>query len=356
MGSMSGDGLRPAGFFALRSPLLPFDELRAWSDGLRAPAVVDNPPQLEQALGADRAMLADRLLATWQRPEVREAVFLASPELDAALERATPGESLDKARRGLVAYFARMAGRATPFGLFAGCSVGALQESTTLEMGAREGYARHTRLDMDYLSVLVKALEADAEVRSSLRYRPNSSLYRAGGRLHYAEGRVDGAGRSYHLVALEETPELGATLERAAAEAGAGLHELAAALVDAQISLADAQAFVEELVHDQVLVSDLGPSVTGDEAIHGMIERLAGQPAVAARLAEVEAGAIRAADGAGRLWRGVPGDGARLSRPRRAARRGPRSHWHGPWRCRCAAIGRGSYALWPDRARGACRR
>src|SRR4029079_16597226 len=128
-----------------RSPLLPFDELRAWSEGLCAPAAVGDAARLEGALNADRAVLTERLLAIWRRPEVREAVFLASPELDAALERATPGESRDKALRSLVAYVALMASRATPFGLFAGCSVGSLQPATRLELGPRSGYGRHTR-------------------------------------------------------------------------------------------------------------------------------------------------------------------------------------------------------------------
>src|SRR5262245_46848109 len=126
------DGLQPAGFFALRTPLLPFDELLAWSDGLRAPAA-NTAPEIDSALRADRAVLTSRLLAAWARPEVREAVFVASPELDAALERSAQ----EKAQRGLVAYFARMAGRATPFGLFAGCSVGEVQRCTNLELGGR---------------------------------------------------------------------------------------------------------------------------------------------------------------------------------------------------------------------------
>ena len=79
------DGMQQSGFFALRSPLLAFDELRAWSEGLSAPHLVGDAA----ALRADRAQLTERLLAIWRRPEVREAVFLASPELDA-------GRSVDR--------------------------------------------------------------------------------------------------------------------------------------------------------------------------------------------------------------------------------------------------------------------
>jgi hypothetical protein len=154
---------------------------------------------------------------------VREAVFLGSPELNAGLVRgeaaSETGDSVyarHRALRSFVAYFARMCARATPFGLFAGCSVGAFGPRSHMTLPPVHDYQRHTRLDMDYLSALVMALETDPEVRSALRYTPNSSLYPAGGRLHYMESRIGTHGRSYHLVAVDQTPELTRTLANAA--------------------------------------------------------------------------------------------------------------------------------------------
>jgi thiopeptide-type bacteriocin biosynthesis protein len=275
---------RPSGLFVMRTPLLPFEELEAWGEALAAPhALADGEDGggLEAALAADRALLQDRLRGAWVRPEVREAVFLASPDLCEALDR-WAGEDGDggdnaKAVRSFVAYLARMAGRATPFGLFSGCSTGAVGRQTRLALAGRETYRRHTRPDMDYLSALVEALERDPGVRDTLRYAPNSSLYRAGGRLRYAESRLDKTGRSYHLVALDATDYLQVTLERAEAAGGAGLGDLAAALVDGNVGAGEAREFVDELVGSQVLVSDLGPDVTGAEAIHGLIARLSEQ-------------------------------------------------------------------------------
>src|SRR5438874_11142848 len=99
------DSLQPSGFFVLRTPLLPFDEWGAWGGELRAPRALGDPVRLEAALTADRALLTDRLRATWRRPLIREAVFLASPELDAALERSAERAEDDgsaRALRGLV--------------------------------------------------------------------------------------------------------------------------------------------------------------------------------------------------------------------------------------------------------------
>src|SRR3954470_17833074 len=71
----------PSGFFAFRTPLLPFEELEAFSAGLEAPGAAGDPEALEAALAADRERLRSRLAALADRPEVLEAVFLASPSL-----------------------------------------------------------------------------------------------------------------------------------------------------------------------------------------------------------------------------------------------------------------------------------
>jgi hypothetical protein len=259
--------LLPSGFFVLRTPLLPFDVLQDWS----------------RDAGGSVTELRSRLWSLWRQPAVREAVFLASPELDAALRRADAGaaevsdsanEAHHRALRSFVAYFSRMCARATPFGLFAGCSVGTLRTgSSQLSLPPRRDYQRHTRLDMDYLSALVLALESDSEVRNTLRYTPNSSLYPAGGRLHYVESRLGAHGRSFHLVAVDETPELTRTLANAAD--GLTLDELARALVTDSVSFAEAHEFMDELATSQVLVSELALDVTGAEPIHGTIARLA---------------------------------------------------------------------------------
>src|SRR6202023_2009096 len=69
----------------------------------------------------------------------------------------------------------------------------------------------------------------------------------------------------------------------ARARGGALAADLAAALVTAdgataevEISREDADAFLTELIDSQVLVSDLSPPVTGPEAIHDLVDHLAG--------------------------------------------------------------------------------
>ena len=237
----------PSGFFVFRTPLLPFEELERWSEGLEAAAVLtDHPEDLEQALAADRERLRTRLRELCARPEILEALFLASPSLVDGLPlwlNQPDSKKGQRVERVLVRYFYRMAARATPFGLFSGCSVGALPAAETrLAVGPRAGYERHTRLDMDYLFALCEDLGRDPGIREGLLYRPNSSLYRAAGRLRYAEARLVKKVRSHHLVAVDPTEYLQETLQRATE--GARISDLAAALVssdpDGEITIEDA--------------------------------------------------------------------------------------------------------------------
>jgi lantibiotic biosynthesis protein len=270
-----GQQFTPSGFFVLRTPLLPFEELAAWSEGLEAVGSLGDRQGLEAALERDQARLRARLLAAVSRPEVREAVFLASPSLDEALEvwqkdpDSKQGRKLEPA---VVSYFSRAAARATPFGLFAGCTTGTIDAQTRLHLQAREGYRRHSRLDTDYLWALAEALERDPQLRKVFLHEPNSSLYEAAGRLRLAEARLGDNGRSYHLVAVDKSPYLTAALERA--QGGATLEAVAEVLVDDDISQAEAEEYVAELADNQLLVTDARPLVTGEEPVHGLVATL----------------------------------------------------------------------------------
>jgi thiopeptide-type bacteriocin biosynthesis protein len=276
---LDGADFEPHGFFLLRTPLLPVDELEAWSRGLRAPAAAGDPAALQAAIAADRNALRGWLRELLTRPAVIEGLHLATPALLEALEewrRDPDGKKGRRAEEALVRYAYRMAARATPFGIFAACTTGRVDTRNRLILAPQRSYRRHSRLDMGYLFALAEELNQDRELRRSLRYRPNSSIYRAAGRLRYAESRLNGPKINYHLVAVEPDAFLDAALERAAD--GATPDEIAAVVAasdpDGEISLDDAAGYVAELIDSQLLVSELWPSLTGPGAVHGLIETL----------------------------------------------------------------------------------
>jgi thiopeptide-type bacteriocin biosynthesis protein len=292
-----------SGFFLMRTPLLPIDDFLAWSASLSAPGDAGDPARLSRALASDRRALRRSLAAIVARPEVREAIFLASPILhgaiDAWLENADSRHGR-KVERALVRYFSRMTARATPFGLLAGCSVGKVGTSVHLSLASRARYTRRTRVDMSAFSFLTRRLAADGRLWRELRFFPNSTLYRCGSRYRYVEAG-NGLPPSYRLVAIDATPYVDAVLERAAP--GAQFAALVGSLlaIDSDLRREDAERFLAELLENEILEPDLTCPLTGSPPLEWLIRRLAASAPTAQRaerLSGVRA-AIEALDAGG---------------------------------------------------------
>ncbi|HKF20550.1 MAG TPA: lantibiotic dehydratase [Candidatus Angelobacter sp.] len=239
-----------------------------------------NGGDLASATASDRKLLRTRLQQFVERPEVKEALWLASPDFFSLLsvwKQAPEGEKGQRLEQSLYRYVARMTSRPTPFGLFAGCSVGKIGAETQLKMGPRAAYWRRSRLDMEYLCNLAQKISSDPLLQPQFVFRPNTSLYLAAGRYHHAQSYLSDDVRSYRLIATEPTRYLADTLERGSA--GATAESLASALVrdNTAITMEEALEYVLQLIESQILVSDLVPAITGPEPIEDMLAQLDGK-------------------------------------------------------------------------------
>ena len=284
------------GFFVLRTPLLPAATLARF-------AAPDDPPPdgeaLEAWLARERTRERAELRAVLERADVREALLVASPSLFDSLTTGQTAPDSPHARAieaAVFRYVQRMSARPTPFGLFAGLTLGTLGDRTELALGAATGYRRHTRLDNDYLETITQSLALDPALRPSLAFEPNTSIYRAADRVRFIETRRSADGRRYVLAAVDPVAALDAVL--AAAAGGRTLAELAAAVIgdNPEIELDEALDFIEELVDTGLLQPRLAPSVTGPEPAHGIIAELGAHPAAATlRVAQIQLAALDAA-------------------------------------------------------------
>ncbi|MDP6958520.1 MAG: lantibiotic dehydratase, partial [Planctomycetota bacterium] len=113
-----------------------------------------------------------------ERPEIREAVYVASPSLESGLDfwrRAPESKKGRKVERSLLSYLLRMSSRSTPFGLFAGCSVGRVGGRTSLRLDGIEECRRRTHLDMTFLGALCVELNRDERIRWGQTYTFNEA-------------------------------------------------------------------------------------------------------------------------------------------------------------------------------------
>jgi len=240
--------LKASGFFVMRAPLLPLEEL----DKLRA------DPTYWTTLAA--------------RSEVREALHLASPGL---MRRLAAGNPDDRVAASVTAYLVRMCTRATPFGLFAGCATGVVGEETALVVDGPEGTARHSRPDTEVLASLVERLLADPSTRQAMVVEPNSSRYHAAGGMRLIESRLKDGRRSHHLVVVEDDSPLRCALD--AAEGGCAVGRVVDAVqAHAGVGADEARDYVDALVEAHVLTAVAEPAVTGAEPLAHLQSSLSG--------------------------------------------------------------------------------
>jgi hypothetical protein len=204
-----------------------------------------------------------------------EALYLASPELyyksKMLAEKKLPSRDEHKLLNTLVNYLNRMRSRCTPFGLFAGCTVvnWASENNIVLEHDIKK---RHTRLDMHYLCALAQYLSQAPFLKNKLRYFSNSSYYQIGDEIRYIEYSYTEGRRVHQISCVGASPLLLKLLEKS--RTGLQVRQIEALLVEEQVAEEEAHEFVEELINAQLLASELEPTITGNEFIVQLLDKL----------------------------------------------------------------------------------
>ncbi|HRI80028.1 MAG TPA: lantibiotic dehydratase [Cyclobacteriaceae bacterium] len=224
------------------------------------------------------------LYQTYQNKYINDALFLASPTLHTQLEKRINGKPLPPAEEdqlvvSLTRYLLRMSTRCTPFGLFAGCTMGVWKKENNIRLSLPGYFIRHTRPDMDYLCQLAQNLSQLSGIKEFILYYPNNSHYVAGESIRFADYYYREKTRFHRLAAVERTDYLDRILQ--GAKNGAVLDDLVSLLTDDEVSCEEALDFLCELVDGKLLVSELDGNTTGTEMLDRMIailRRLAHSP------------------------------------------------------------------------------
>jgi hypothetical protein len=208
---------------------------------------------------------------------ISEAIFLASPIFHEQLMKWLNNElsvqkDIDQLIYTITKYLMRMGSRCTPFGLFAGYSLGKIGDQSNIELEKSNCYYGHLRLDMNYLCSLAMDLAKIPEIKKQIKYYSNSSIYNSGDNLRYVEYQYINSHRTHFIVGIENSEYVAQILQ--VAENGASIKEFANLLVDEEISLQEAESFIDELIESQLLISELEPSVTGLEFLDQIINTL----------------------------------------------------------------------------------
>lgn len=196
--------------------------------------------------------------------EMQEAILLASPDLYAEMQRWLAGKILanDKLLNTLYKYTARMSSRCTPFGHFAGISTGKIvpqAEKATIHRNGEDTIKY--RLDMQCVAALAQKISVDPDIRSQLIYFLNSTIYRQGDQYKFYQSRNHLGSPQHFLSAVSLTTPIEYILS--AARDGISHQELVENICAKGAPIKQAILFINQLIENQILVSELQPTVTG---------------------------------------------------------------------------------------------
>ena len=238
-----------------------------------------------------------------QNPLIQEAIFLASPVLHDEIDKFLSGyftkeKDIEKMKNAVLRYFSRMTSRCTPFGLFAGFSMGKFTDAENRKQKAESDemmirldgkminnnshisnlisqislpslatYQRYTRLDMHYLCALAQDIGKNVWIQQNVKYYPNTSLYVLGNKLRYVEYFYKESRRVHKISSVDFSEYLDYILNFT--QKGTTFQELVSKVINLlpedNISAEEATYFITELINNQILVNDLEPEITGKD-------------------------------------------------------------------------------------------
>ncbi len=220
----------------------------------------------------------EKLNEIFSKDFFKEAIYLASPDLNKRLEKFGNNSFLNKEqyfnlKNTFQKYFNRMSTRCTPFGLFSGVGIGKFDNENYFPKYYSEWLKiRETKPDMHFLVSLSKYLLSIPYIKNEVLFFPNNSIYKIGKKIRYIEyANIDGK-REYIISTVPLSCELERVLNFS--QKGKKLSEITSLIVNSEISKEEVSEYISEVVDSQILVSEFEPNVAGTNFLDSVISIL----------------------------------------------------------------------------------
>ncbi|MCF0075646.1 lantibiotic dehydratase [Dyadobacter sp. CY261] len=220
---------------------------------------------LHQQCGDDFQKWEVALLEFYQTEPFRQAIYLASPSLSAAMnayDKQAPEKFRRKVLFSLYKYLIRMSTRATPFGLFSVTGTGLLAERSKLSGLAINKVKKTIRLQMTALVYIASFLEKQQMSTRQTRYVANSSLYPTPTGYRYIETKTNGQTLEHVISEVERFDELALLLE------AAGTPQTKIELADRlreKFSPDQSIQLIQDMIDLGLLLNEVSPNATGPD-------------------------------------------------------------------------------------------
>lgn len=228
----------------------------------------------QEKLGREE-ILDDDLKEICSNPVFQEAIYLASPYLHEEIQQWFSGKGFSlkeyqKLKNTILKYYSRISTRCTPFGLFSFVHLGNFDNKKAIHDNLNN--IRDTKLDMHFLVSLAKSFEKIPKLKNQLRFFPNNSIYQIRDNIRYVEYEYNSGKRNYFISSAPFSDELQRVLEFS--EEGKTITQIVKILINEEINENEAKEFLDELIENQVLVSEMEPNVSGIDFLETIISVL----------------------------------------------------------------------------------
>lgn len=221
----------------------------------------------------------EKLQEIFERSIFTESIYLASSDLHQEMEKSINRgtgiirNSQSRLKNTLLKYFSRMSNRCTPFGLFSGVTIGHFDKIEFFPKRYSDWQKmRETKIDMNFLVSLSQHLLSIPDIKKQLLFFPNNSIYKIGNRIRYIEYETKGMNREYSISSAPFSKELERILDFS--KNGKTVSQLSTFIKNEEVSSDEVLEYIEELIVNRVLVSELKPNISGIDFLDSIISVL----------------------------------------------------------------------------------
>lgn len=257
-----------ADFFCLRTPTFPVNYLNDL-DTLMCSSNIKDPGQV-----------AKLLEVMFDTSGFLEAIYVSSKELHSRWLAEREAKYLNKDRalrllRTLYKFYSRMSHRCTPYGIFAGVSIGTILDdktSTNLSTDWLQSLSPTVRLNVHLLLRYIRNIDPlTTKHKSSLKYKPNETAYYLFNKLYYIEKTELDGNVTSKLTSITKNDFVDAIINQAKLAGGITVAE-AISLIDLpEVTDDQKEDFVAEVIKSQILLHEYYPTTATKNCVADFI-------------------------------------------------------------------------------------
>lgn len=179
---------------------------------------------------------------------------------------------LEELSFSILRYIIRISSRSTPFGLFSHLSVGDWTHKNEIVVSNYSNHKYMSRFDMSLTVAFSNYFQGIDDFKSLLYYSVNNTLYTVGGEIRFFESTLNSKSYEHKIVGFESSYYIDLLLKSFQGKKRIKYGALIKFLLSQGLEESQAQLFLNDVIFNQILVSELAPSLIGKDYFNTIVD------------------------------------------------------------------------------------